>query len=72
MEMTGIKLEILEKFYLCDGCNKKCKKGSCYRLKPDGKCVCRHTRDIKHALPCKGERKFMRLGNYLFEVRTEP
>ena len=72
MEMTGTDLEGLVTAYLCDGCVEECKTGLCYRLKPDGKCVCRHTRDIKHALPCKGERKFARLGNYLFEVRTEP
>lgn len=69
MEITGIKLEILDRLYLCDGSNKKCKKGLCYRTNPDGKGVCCHTRDIKHALPWWGQRKFTRVGNCLFEVR---
>lgn len=71
MEMTGTDLEGLVTAYLCDGCDEECQKASCYRVNQTRKYVCRHTRDIKHALPCKGKRKFMRLGNYLFEVRIE-
>lgn len=71
MEMTGTDLEGLVTAYLCDGCAEECKKVSCYRVNSTRKYVCRHTFDIKHALPCKGERKFMRLGEYMFEVRIE-
>lgn len=49
--------------------DEECGKGLCYKIKREGKAVCRHTRKIEHALPCEGERKFARYGEYLFEVR---
>lgn len=65
----GTFLDDLKKAYLCDGCDEECGKGLCYKIKREGKLVCHHTRKIEHALPCEGERKFARYGEYLLEVR---
>lgn len=60
---------VTKKLYLCDGLREDCRKTICYKFaERNDRSVCRHTEDIRHAIPRKGERKFACNGEYLVEV----